>query len=87
MNILKTFETFLKEPLSILRENFIQIVSLQTGNLFAQKPPLEFNFLKKGAQLTVIDNEKMYNFLSLATHRAANRENKREESERKNESA
>ena len=28
MNILKTFETFLKEPLSILKDNFIQIVSI-----------------------------------------------------------
>ena len=87
MNILKTFETFLKEPLSILRENFIQIVSLQTGNLFAQKPPLEFNFLKKGAQLTVIDNEKMYNFLSLATHRAKMKKAETVSVEKRNESA
>ena len=85
MNIFKTFETFLMEPLSILRENFIQIVSLQTGNFFANKPPIEFNFLKKGAQLTVIDNEKMYNFLSLATHRAKLRN--KQQTERKNESA
>ena len=34
MNIFKSFETFLKEPLSILRDNFIQIVSIQTGNIF-----------------------------------------------------
>ena len=40
MNIFKTFETFLKEPLSILRDNFIQIVSIQTGNIFEQKQAL-----------------------------------------------
>lgn len=34
MNIFKTFEIFLKEPLSILKDNFIQIVSIQTGNIF-----------------------------------------------------
>ena len=70
MNIFKTFETFLKEPLSVLRENFIQIVSLQTGNIFEKRPQVEFNFLKKGAQLTVVNNEKMYNFLSLSINRA-----------------
>ena len=87
MNIFKTFETFLMEPLSVLRDNFIQIVSLQTGNIFANKPSVEFNFLKRGAQLTVINNEKMYNFLSLATHRAKTKEREENNSERKNESA
>ena len=37
MNIFKTFETFLKEPLSVLRDNIIQIVSIQTGNIFENK--------------------------------------------------
>jgi len=70
MNILKTFETFLKEPLSILRDNFIQIVSLQTGNIFAQKPSCDVTVTKDKTQITVVNNEKMYNFLTLATHRA-----------------
>ena len=38
MNIFKTFETFLKEPLSILKDNFVQIVSIQTANIFENKP-------------------------------------------------
>ena len=70
MNIFKTFETYLKEPLSILRDNFIQIISIQTGNIFERKPSVEVDFLKDKAQITVINNEKLYNFLSLATHRA-----------------
>ena len=49
MNIFKTFEIFLKEPLSILRENFIQIVSVQTENLFAQKPSVDVTLLKNKA--------------------------------------
>ena len=46
MNIFKTFETFLKEPLSILRDNFIQIVSVQTGNIFAEKPSVDVSVMK-----------------------------------------
>ena len=46
MNIFKTFETFLKEPLSILKDNFIQIVSVQTGNIFANKPSCEVSVMK-----------------------------------------
>lgn len=80
MNIFKTFETFLKEPLSILRDNFIQIVSIQTGNIFEHKPSVDVTLLKDKAQITVVNNEKMYKLLSLVTHRA-------KEKERENESA
>ena len=69
MNIFKTFETYLKEPLSVLRDNFIQIVSLQTGNIFERKSSLDVSILKNKAQLTVVNNEKLYNLLSLVTKR------------------
>lgn len=70
MNIFKTFETFLKEPLSILKDNFIQIVSVQTGNIFANKPSVDVTLMKDKAQITVVNNERMYNLLSLVTARA-----------------
>ena len=70
MNIFKTFETFLKEPLSILRDNFIQIVSIQTGNIFANKPSVEVSLTKDNTQITVVNNEKLYNLLSLVQHRS-----------------
>ncbi len=70
MDIFKTFETFLKEPLSILRDNFIQIVSLQTGNIFANKPSVEISLTKDKTQITVVNNEKLYNLLSLVQHRS-----------------
>lgn len=73
MNIFKTFETFLKEPLSILRDNFIQIVSIQTGNIFENKPSIDVSLMKNKAQLTVVNNEKVYNLLSIAQHRAEQR--------------
>ena len=69
MNIFKTFETFLKEPLSILRENLLQIVSIQTGNIFEHKPSVDVSMIKNKAQITVVNNEKLYNLLSLVTHR------------------
>ena len=73
MNIFKTFETFLKEPLSILRNNFIQIVSLQTGNIFAQKPSIDVSVTKDKTQITVVNNEKVYNLLSMVQYRARNK--------------
>ena len=84
MNIFKTFETYLKEPLSILRDNLIQIISLQTGNIFEHKPSIDVSFMKNKAQLTVVNNEKLYNLLSLVTRRAAN---KVKETETEHESA
>ncbi len=70
MNIFKTFETFLKEPLSILRDNFIQIVSIQTGNIFENRPSVDVSLMKNKAQITVVNNEKLYNLLSIVNHRA-----------------
>ena len=85
MNIFKTFETYLKEPLSVLRDNFIQIVSIQTGNIFENKPSIDVSLLKNKAQLTVVNNEKLYNLLSLVTLRAKDKLKNKEEN--KNESA
>ena len=84
MNIFKTFELFLKEPLSILKENFIQIVSFQTPNIFEKKSSIDVSFVKNKAQITVINNEKLYKLLSIVTHRA---EQKTKEKGEKSESA
>ncbi len=84
MNIFKTFETFLKEPLSILRDNFIQIVSVQTGNIFENKPSVDVSLMKNKAQITVVNNEKLYKLLSIVNHRAIEKSKMRE---RENETA
>ena len=76
MNIFKTFETFLKEPLSILKDNFIQIVSLQTGNIFENKPSVDVISTKDKTQITVVNNEKLYNLLSLVTLRQQQKKQK-----------
>jgi len=74
MNIFKTFETFLKEPLSILKDNFVQIVSLQTGNIFENKPSVDVLSTKNKTQITVVNNEKLYNLLTLVNMRQQKKE-------------
>ncbi len=78
MNIFKTFETFLTEPLSILKSGIIQIVSIQTGNIFANKPSVDVTMLKDKTQITVVNNEKLYNLLSLVKHRQEQKETENE---------
>lgn len=80
MNIFKTFETFLKEPLSVLKSNIIQIVSVQTGNIFANKPSVDVSMLDGKTQITVVNNEKLYNLLSLVKHRQEQKEAEHETS-------
>lgn len=76
MNIFKSFETFLKEPLSILKDNFIQIVSIQTENIFKNKPSCDVTLMKDKTQITVINNEKLYKFLSIVAHKENVKKNK-----------
>lgn len=83
MNIFKTFETFLMEPLSILRDNFIQIVSVQTGNIFENKPSVDVSMMKGKTQLTVVNNEKLYNLLSMVTMKARKKEEQAQETGQK----
>ena len=78
MNIFKTFETFLKEPLSILRDNFIQIVSIQTNNIFENKPSVDVDMTKDKTQITVVNNEKLYNLLTLVNRRVKEKKEKKE---------
>ena len=81
MNIFKTFEIFLKEPLSILKDNFIQIVSVQTNNIFFFLPSIDVSLMKNKTQLTVVNNEKLYNLLSLVTYKARKKEQEKKEHE------
>ncbi len=78
MNIFKTFEIFLREPLSVIKHNWLQIVNLQTDNLFNHKPSCEVSLLKDGTQVTVVNNEKLYNLLSLVAYKANKKEQEKE---------
>ena len=72
INIFKTFEIFLREPLSIFRDGLVKIAHIQ-DNIFAGKTSINVDMLKNKAQITVVNNEKMYNLLKLVTYRVQNK--------------
>lgn len=78
MNIFKTFELFLREPMSILKHGLVSIVHIKTENMFAKKA-INVNMLDKKAQITVVNNEKVYNLLKLVTYRVEQKQKKKEE--------
>ena len=59
-DIRKTFDTFLREPVSILTEGLFQLVNIE-NNIFSQKPYVNVDFVNKKTQITVVNSEKMYN--------------------------
>lgn len=59
MNIFKTFEIFLREPLSILKERIIQIVNINSD--LASQSSVNVDFIDKTTQITVVNSDKMYN--------------------------
>ncbi len=66
-DIRKTFETFLREPLSILTEGLFQIVNIQSPNIFEKS--FNIDFVKGKTQLTIVNNEKMYNLFQTVIHK------------------
>lgn len=61
MNIFKTFEVFLREPLSILRNAVFQIANINTE--LEQQPSVSVDIMDKKTQITVVNSDKMYNLL------------------------
>ena len=58
-DIRKTFEIFLREPLSILKVGLFQIVHLES-NIFSGKA-VNVDFMDDKTKVTVVNNERMYN--------------------------
>lgn len=67
-DIRKTFETFLREPLSILTEGLFQIVNIE-ANIFNQQSSFSVDFMKNKTQLTVINNQKMCNLFQTVLYK------------------
>jgi len=76
MNIFKSFEIFLREPLSLLRDRLIQIVNIQSGTS-NQPSSISAEFLDKKTQITVVNNEKVYHLLQTAMYKQKLREEQR----------
>lgn len=68
-DIRKTFETFLREPLSILTEGLFQIVNVQ-ANIFSKASSFNIDFLNNKTQLTVVNNENMCNLFRTVLYKA-----------------
>ena len=70
-DIRKTFETFLKEPFSVLTEGLFQIVNVNmpSGNFFENKSSFNIDFVNNKKQITVINNDKMYNLFQTVLHK------------------
>jgi len=58
-DIRKSFEIFLREPLSILKVGLFQIVHLES-NIFKEKA-VNIDIMDDKTQVTVVNNERMYN--------------------------
>ena len=74
-DIRKTFETFLKEPLSILTEGLFQIVNIES-NIFNKESSFHIDFVNNKTQLTVVNNDKMYNLFQTALYKKKIKEQK-----------
>ena len=67
-DVRKTFETFLREPLSILTEGLFQIVNIQ-ANIFNQESSFNIDFVNNKTQLTVVNNDKMCNLFQTVLYK------------------
>ena len=74
-DIRKTFEIFLKEPLSILTEGLFQIVNIKS-NIFSNPPSVSVDFVNKKTQITVVDSDNMYNLFQTVLYKRRLQEQK-----------
>ncbi len=63
MNIFKSFELFLSQPLSIIRNRIIQICHVDSYGVEV-KHKVQFNLSDESAQIDIYNSPKMYNLLS-----------------------
>lgn len=76
--ILKSFEIFVMEPISILRQAIIQVVGIQTDNPYLKG--IDVEKVGNKIQLNVINSEKAYNLLATVAYKRnlANQKGKNE---------
>lgn len=74
-DIRKTFEIFLREPLSVLTEGLFQIVNIKS-NIFSNPPSVNVDFVNKKTQITVVDSDNMYNLFQTVLYKRRLKEQK-----------
>lgn len=67
MNIFKSFEIFLREPLSLLKRGVIQLVNFNSG--LATQASVNVDLLDQKTQITVVNSEKMYNLFKTVLYK------------------
>lgn len=63
MNIFQSFELFLSQPMSIIRDRIIQICHVESP-VSGSISKIQFNLSDESAQINVYNSPKMYNLLS-----------------------
>lgn len=68
MNIFQTFELFLSQPLSIIRNRIIQICHVEIDGVNV-KNKVQFNLSDESAQINVYNSPKVYNLLTTVLYK------------------
>lgn len=68
MNIFQTFDLFLSQPLSIIRDRIIRICHVESSHLDVPNK-IQFNLSDESAQINVYNSPKMYNLLSAVLYK------------------
>lgn len=68
-DIRRTFETFLREPLSVITHGLFQIVNIEGENFFAKEKSFNIDFVNGKTQLTLVNNPKMYNLFQTVLYK------------------
>ena len=65
--ILKSFETFIAQPLSLLKNKIIRITNLKSD--FLSSNAINVNLFDDTVQIDVVNSEKAYNLLSAVVYK------------------
>ena len=68
MNIFQTFELFLSQPFSIIRDRIIRICHVETNSVDVPNK-IQFNLSDESAQINVYNSPKVYNLLSAVLYK------------------
>lgn len=68
INIFQTFEMFMAEPLSIIRDRIIQICHVEADGVDVQNK-IQFNLSDESAQINVYNSPGAYNLLSAVLYK------------------
>lgn len=68
MNIFQTFELFLSQPLSIIRDRIIQICHVEADGVEVQNK-VQFNLSDESAQINVYNSPRVYNLLTAVLYK------------------